>query len=192
MSHGPVWFWQKIWAKQESGLTVVWFKWDPPVCLVMGQAKQQSWTIHKIIYIKQFKAIGSQGHGVGKLSKQSIITQTLLYLEPTSDQMAIVRPFSMFKFKCYLLHRSIHTSLRCKPSVDKLVHTPPGNCILVFNSLRYVWHLLTASNSNVNYVSPFWPYKLPPFGEWSFTCYLSTSQELKDVPEIGMEKVDSL
>ena len=24
-------FWQNIWAKQESGLTTVWLKWDPPV-----------------------------------------------------------------------------------------------------------------------------------------------------------------
>ena len=24
-------FSQKIWAKQESGLTAVWLKWDPPV-----------------------------------------------------------------------------------------------------------------------------------------------------------------
>ena len=24
-------FWQKIQAKQESGLTTVWLKWDPPV-----------------------------------------------------------------------------------------------------------------------------------------------------------------
>ena len=31
MSHGPVRFWQKIWAKRESGLTAVRLKWDPPV-----------------------------------------------------------------------------------------------------------------------------------------------------------------
>ena len=31
MSHGPAWFWQKIWAKWESSLTAAWLKWDPPV-----------------------------------------------------------------------------------------------------------------------------------------------------------------
>ena len=31
MSHGPVGFWQKIWAKLESGLTAEWLKWNPPV-----------------------------------------------------------------------------------------------------------------------------------------------------------------
>ena len=31
MSQGPVLFWQKIWGKQESSLTTVWLKWDPPV-----------------------------------------------------------------------------------------------------------------------------------------------------------------
>ena len=32
-------FWQKIWAKQESGLTAVWLKWDPPVIGCMYHQK---------------------------------------------------------------------------------------------------------------------------------------------------------
>ena len=32
--------WEKIWAKQESGLTAVWLKWDPPVLCSIENAKE--------------------------------------------------------------------------------------------------------------------------------------------------------
>ena len=61
--------------------------------------------------------------------------------------------------ECYSAKEMLHTSgifsidpftpLECETSGDKLVHTSPDDCILVFDSFGGYKHLFTASNSNM-------------------------------------------
>ena len=77
--------WQKIWAKQVSGLTTVWLKWDPPVLPQMSRKQK-----HVIITTIVSSFIGLAYEGISSFLYTK--KETKLYIK--QSRLWIAKPQS--------------------------------------------------------------------------------------------------
>ena len=89
----------------------------------MGQDKQQTKTILKVICIKLFQVIGSQEQCFGNISSQSIITQTLLNCELLVSNCQVSGPSQQWSHSIVGINEALNTSGIC---LLRSICTSPG------------------------------------------------------------------